>query len=292
MKERNMRMEKSWKFLWGLSLGLALIATGCGEPDYGKKGSSGTKPAGPVNQPVTYVADPPMPIPFEECDKPYEVDVVVTETGVTCEGYDFSDLIEQAKNLVDSRLAEAKCPEGDKCPGPPHNYYTYWGWNCANGAATVSVKSRVLCASKGNADGTKKGINLATQDKKKPLQPPAIDPPDNGKFEHLTFGETIIESLGKGDVSWTVGCGKSKLVEVSYQETNPAAAGLKGGFGNSDTVKEVVKNATDRAKTIYNQFSCEKGCTKQPFAVLYTEWDAPSDDVIVVNVYFTVECKK
>jgi hypothetical protein len=211
---------------------------------------------------------------------------------VACEGFNFNDLIEQAKNLVDSRLAQAQCQAGSDCPGPPHNYYTYWGWNCVKGTATVSVKSRVLCAKKGSPDGAKKGIDLSAQDKKKPLDPPAIDPPDNGKFEHLTFGETITESFGKGDVSWTIGCDKGKLVEVSYQETNPAAAALKAGFAPADTVKAVVQNATDRAKTIYDQFSCATGCKKQPFAILYTEWAAPSDDTIVVTVYFMVECKK
>jgi hypothetical protein len=266
-----------------LLLGFALA--GC---EYDEPGQQGRQPTATPDWSITDAVDEVSPdndaIP---CGDARSVHLSLAQTVPNCAGYNFSVLYARAKALVDARVAQIVCPEGCTIR---QTYYTHWSWNCAGTKATVNVKAKLRCLEAEAAlppnvgDGS--GLNkTAAVTASAPGQGGAIAPAPPANPVPPTKGESIVIDANAPQGAPIVPCNTKVLLSLTYRQKTPNGGPPLMGY------ESYVDTAKTRARLLYNSFACQPPCTKRPFRALFTSWSLSGADVVVVRVFFEVDCK-
>jgi hypothetical protein len=270
-----------------------------GKPDWSKPSSFGPTPVDTPSQSVTNKVNM-KPLVDEDnpkvlsCGEQYEVNVSLTQPVESCEGFNFTNLYEQAKKLADARVDQIKCEDGE-CLGP-YRWYGYWNWGCTGTSATAQVQEWVSCPNPGSSVSIGYGDG-AKQIKKSPTAPVSLGGPP--PKPPVTDGEYITAVSNTSANGFSIDCGSKFLVLYEYEDNTPSAAavgGAGGGFTKVKSFEFYYKLAEENAKLYHDGFKCKAAagggkCDLTPFKVDYATWtNNPGASTVTVDIYFYVEC--
>jgi len=274
-------------------------------PDFIKGGPFGVPPAGAPDQKIINKAnlkktkDENKPKVLD-CEEDYEVDVTLTQSVKTCEGFDFQKLYDQTKEMADQGIAEIKCPADEEC-FVPIIWYSYWHWGCVDGThATVEVRETKSCQ-KPNAKmdiGVGDGGHLPKNKPQTLGGPPPKEP--------LASGEFITVS---SDGTWNgfdLVCGSKFLASYTYEVATDNANALEAQKNGTPKATEYSKvkdfkpyfqQAEQKAREYHDRFKCKETggvkCKLLPFKDLGGDIQVNGGaGTVTIIIYFEVECTK
>lgn len=278
-----MQWKRFASALVGFSL-LAFLSSGCRhdeeKPDYSRPGSSGELPEdlqegqrGFEYSVFTPISDPLV------CSKEYKISATTRQQVFTCEGFNFAELYQRSKEILQARIAELQCPR--ECPHL-QTWIRIQKWDCIEGLrqiklAFASIQMGVRCSQE---EQEPDGIEEPTAEE---LQQPGQEP--GGILPFQDANELIVEEIGD---FLQPACPSRDLVTVEWTKDGVDCDGID--------FEPHVTEAVDRAQFHYNRFTCPDDCTKTPFQAIRKEWDCveinPGLSRVVVKVYYLLGCKR